>query len=100
MWLDSLILIAVAVAFVADLRGSADKLLVCQIASHFAPGVFRRFVGLAELMPQSGGTQLEQNGRKMACNEFIGTSLAVGEVVWRLARRLSRKHKSRHKDGS
>jgi hypothetical protein len=29
-------------------------------------------------MPQSGETQLWQNGRKMACNEFIGASLAFG----------------------
>jgi len=40
----------------------------------FAPGLFGRVAALLAVMAPFARAELEQTGRKMACNEYFGTS--------------------------
>ena len=50
-------------------------MLVRQIPSQFAPGLFVRATSLLAVMASCARTEMEQAGRKVSCNDLIGASL-------------------------
>jgi hypothetical protein len=53
-------------------------MLLCQIPSQSAPGLFGRMPPLLEVMAVFARAELGQIGRKMVRNDLIGASLSAG----------------------
>ena len=62
--------------------GSTEVLLVRQIVDQFAPGLFGRVATLLAVMPPFARAELEQIGRKMACNEYFGASMGANRTEY------------------